>query len=58
MKKTKQKVFDSMKALHYQPNDVARQLFSKETKMVGLIFPTIANPFFWSDGGAVRNEAF
>lgn len=36
--KTKQKVFDSMKALHYRPNDVARQLFSKETKMVGLIF--------------------
>lgn len=44
--KTIKKVFTAMKALHYQPNDIARQLFNKETKLIGLIFPTIANPFF------------
>ncbi|AUX11097.1 LacI family transcriptional regulator [Latilactobacillus sakei] len=56
--KTKQKVFDSMKALHYQPNDVARQLFSKETKMVGLIFPTIANPFFGQMAAQLEMKLF
>ncbi|CAM2776443.1 LacI family DNA-binding transcriptional regulator [Dellaglioa algida] len=44
--KTVKKVRDAVKTLNYQPNDVARQLFSKETKLIGLIFPTIANPFF------------
>lgn len=44
--KTKAKVYDAMQNLHYQPNAVARQLYNKETKLIGLIFPTIANPFF------------
>ncbi|HAQ1472837.1 TPA: LacI family transcriptional regulator, partial [Enterococcus faecium] len=32
--------------LNYQPNVVARQLFQKKTNIVGLLFPTVANPFF------------
>ncbi|WP_125761492.1 LacI family DNA-binding transcriptional regulator [Companilactobacillus hulinensis] len=43
---TIKKVHDAMESLNYQPNAVARQLFKKETKLVGLIFPTVDNPFF------------
>lgn len=44
--KTIKKVNDAMKELDYHPNVVARQLFKQETKLVGLIFPTVNNPFF------------
>lgn len=40
------KVNDAMKALNYKPNSVARQLYNKQTKIIGLLFPTVANPFF------------
>jgi LacI family sucrose operon transcriptional repressor len=43
---TKKKVNKAMKELNYQPNAVARQLFRKKTNLVGLIFPTVDNPFF------------
>ena len=39
------KVNDAMKALNYKPNSVARQLYNKQTKIIGLLFPTVANPF-------------
>ena len=44
--KTIQKVNDAMAALGYQPNIIARQLFQQKTYLVGLIFPTVNNPFF------------
>ncbi|CAJ1203094.1 Ribose operon repressor [Companilactobacillus paralimentarius] len=44
--KTIKKVHDAMDELNYHPNVVARQLFKQETKLVGLIFPTVNNPFF------------
>ncbi|WP_323703800.1 LacI family DNA-binding transcriptional regulator [Mammaliicoccus sp. Dog046] len=40
------KVNDAMEKLNYQPNTVARQLFNKKTQLIGLIFPTVTNPFF------------
>ena len=40
------KVYAAMKELNYQPNTIARQLFKQKTNMVGLIFPTVNNPFF------------
>ncbi|KRM78643.1 Sucrose operon repressor ScrR, LacI family protein [Lapidilactobacillus dextrinicus DSM 20335] len=44
--KTKQKVYAAMEKLNYHPNEVARQLFENRTHLIGLIFPTTANPFF------------
>lgn len=44
--RTKQKVYDAMEKLHYQPNSLARSLKGKKTKIIGLIFPGITNPFF------------
>ena len=43
---TIEKVHDAMEKLNYQPNAAARQLFKQQTGIIGLIFPTIANPFF------------
>ncbi|MGX7025233.1 LacI family DNA-binding transcriptional regulator [Vagococcus hydrophili] len=43
---TIKKVNEAIKKLNYQPNVVARQLFNKKTNIIGLIFPTVANPFF------------
>lgn len=40
------KVYDAMAKLNYQPNTVARQLYNKKTQIIGLIFPTVTNPFF------------
>ncbi|MGX7349836.1 LacI family DNA-binding transcriptional regulator [Dolosicoccus paucivorans] len=42
----RKKVHASMEALNYSPNQMARSLFKKETKFIGLIIPTTANPFF------------
>lgn len=44
--KTKRKVFDAMEELNYYPNEVARSLFGSKTHLIGLLFPTTANPFF------------
>ncbi|MDO4669938.1 MAG: LacI family DNA-binding transcriptional regulator [Aerococcus sp.] len=44
--KTIDKVYRAMKELNYQPNAVARQLYKQKTQLIGLLFPTIANPFF------------
>ena len=44
--KTIDKVQTAMKELNYQPNSLARSLQGKNTQLIGLIFPTVANPFF------------
>lgn len=44
--KTINNVYTAMKELNYQPNIIARQLYNKKTQIIGLLFPTVANPFF------------
>ncbi len=44
--KTITKVNAAMKELNYQPNSLARSLQGKKTELIGLIFPTVANPFY------------
>ncbi|RHH69095.1 MULTISPECIES: LacI family DNA-binding transcriptional regulator [Vagococcus] len=44
--KTIDRVHEAMEELNYQPNVVARQLYNKKTNIIGLVFPTVANPFF------------
>ena len=43
---TKEKVEKAIKELNYYPNDVARSLFKKRTNFIGLILPTVSNPFY------------
>lgn len=44
--KTIDKVNAAMKELNYQPNSLARSLQGKNTQLIGVIFPTVANPFY------------
>ncbi|MGY3766865.1 LacI family DNA-binding transcriptional regulator [Vagococcus vulneris] len=44
--KTIEKVHQAMEELNYQPNSLARSLQGKKSQLIGLIFPTVANPFF------------
>lgn len=43
---TRQKVYASMKALNYQPNEMARALQKQKSNMIGVIVPSIEYPFF------------
>ena len=43
---TKKKVADAMAELNYLPNEVARALLGQRTRIVGIILPTVALPFF------------
>ncbi|WP_270361249.1 LacI family DNA-binding transcriptional regulator [Limosilactobacillus mucosae] len=44
--KTITKVQKAMQELDYRPNIIARQLYKQRTDLVGMIFPTVDNPFF------------
>lgn len=43
---TRKKVEDAVKALHFSPNEVARSLYTRKSKLIGLLLPDIANPYF------------
>ena len=44
--KTRQKVYESMRALNYQPNELARALYKKQSKVVGVVVPSLLHPYF------------
>ncbi|MER2064674.1 MAG: LacI family DNA-binding transcriptional regulator, partial [Alkalibacterium sp.] len=44
--KSRIKVEEAVKALGYYPNEVARSLYQKRSKMIGLLLPDISNPYF------------
>ena len=46
IEKTIAKVQKAMQELDYRPNIIARQLYKQRTDLVGMIFPTVDNPFF------------
>lgn len=54
---TRVKVTEAIKKLNYLPNDVARSLFKRRSKMIGLILPDITNPFFPELARAVEDVA-
>ncbi|MGO4269455.1 LacI family DNA-binding transcriptional regulator [Paenibacillus sp. TAF58] len=43
---TRNKVYQSMEELGYQPNEIARSLLSKQSNVIGLILPNVSHPFF------------
>lgn len=43
---TYKKVYDAMKELDYQPNQIARNLYNQRTYFIGLLVPDISHPFF------------
>lgn len=44
--KTREKVYDAINAINYFPNEMARTLTTKQSNIIGLILPTVRNPFF------------
>ena len=42
----KQKVYNAMKQLHYQPNQIARALHNRKSNLFAVIVPDSSNPFF------------
>ena len=44
--KSRQKVEAAIKELDFYPNEVARSLYQKKSKLIGLLLPDISNPFF------------
>lgn len=42
--KTKNKVYEAAKALHYRPNAFARSLTTNQSKLIGLVFPDADYP--------------
>ncbi len=43
---TREKVLESIKALGYVPNELARSMLKKKTKLIAMIVPGLYNPFF------------
>ena len=44
--KTRERVFDIMREMHYQPSEVARSLTKQRTNTLGLIVPQVSHPYF------------
>ena len=45
-----------MRELNYQPNTLAWSLQGKQTKMIGVIMPSITNPFFAELVAAIEDK--
>lgn len=42
----RKRISRAIETLNYVPNEVARSLFQKKSKLIGLLLPDISNPFF------------
>ena len=54
----RRRVEAAIKETGFQPNELARALYKKSSKMIGIIVPDIENPFFSELAKAVENEAY
>ncbi|HUZ17551.1 MAG TPA: LacI family DNA-binding transcriptional regulator [Spirochaetia bacterium] len=55
---TRQKVYTVMAELDYQPNEIARSLYRRHSKMLGLIVPTVSHPFFGELSASIEQHAY
>ena len=53
----KKRVLQAIEETGFVPNEVARSLFKKSAKIIGLILPSIENPFFAQLAGAIERNA-
>lgn len=56
--KTIDRVHAAMRELNYQPNAMARSLQGKKSQLIGLIFPSVANPFYGEIIHAIESKLF
>lgn len=55
---TRKNVYEAMKKLNYQPNEVARSLSKQKTNTIGVIVPHIRHPYFAELISNLENEAY
>lgn len=53
----KRRVLKAIEETGFVPNEVARSLFKRSAKLIGLIMPSIENPFFTQLAGAIERTA-
>lgn len=53
-----QRVWRVVRETGFVPNEVARSLYKKSSKIIGLIVPNIENPFFNQMAKAIESEAY
>ena len=44
-RESQKKIDAAVKELNFTPNEVARSLYQKKSKLIGLLLPDISNPF-------------
>lgn len=54
---TKERVLQAAKELHYQPNAIAQSLRTNRSGIIGLIIPSITNPFYPAIARGVEDAA-
>lgn len=52
------RVMDAVHETHFKPNEIARSLYKKSSRIIGYIVPSILNIFLTEIGRAVEDEAF
>lgn len=57
-KKKEQRVLDAIRETGFKPNEIARSLYKKSSRMIGYIVPSILNIFLNEIGRAIEDEAF
>jgi LacI family transcriptional regulator len=53
---TRKQIDEAIRELNYKPNEVARSLYNKKSRLIGLILPDIRNPFFPELARGVEDE--
>lgn len=53
---TRKKIETAIRELRYTPNEVARSLYKRKSKLTGLLLPDITNPFFPELARGVEDE--
>lgn len=53
---TRRRIHDAIQQLDYKPNEVARSLYKKKSRLIGLLLPDIRNPFFPELARGVEDE--
>ncbi|MBQ8237448.1 MAG: LacI family DNA-binding transcriptional regulator [Oscillospiraceae bacterium] len=51
------RVLEAISATDFVPNEVARSLYRKSAKLIGLIFPSITNPYFTQVASIIESIA-
>lgn len=52
----RQKVEQAIEETGFKPNEIARSLYKRSSKIIGILVPNIVNPFFNEIAGAIEEE--